>query len=170
MGMSWLAMTFKSPAPNGDPPPGIGGKPARPLAALAGIVALLLAGCQDGLHTYAVTGQVTYADGSPLPGGVIELKSVQQEGISAKGEIGPDGTFSALSTFAEGDGAVAGEHLVMIAPLPRSGAEGGPRLRNSIDPRYLSFHTSGLRVTVSETESNEFHLEVHPPRRSGFGR
>lgn len=121
---------------------------------------LTLAGCSDGLPTHKVTGTVSYTDGKPLPGGTIEFRSLGHDGLNAKGVIAPNGSFE-MTTFESGDGAVAGEHQVMIAPLPRPDADGGPRLQNTIDPRFLSFRKSGITVTVSGTEPNDFALQVH---------
>ena len=118
-----------------------------------------LLGCQDGVQTYPTTGKVQFPDGTPMPGGMIEFQSLQH-GLNAKGEISPDGTF-AMTTFVEGDGSVAGEHQIMIAPPTRPGADGGPRLQNTIHPKFLSFRTSELAVTVSDSEKNNFTLQVH---------
>ena len=49
--------------------------------------------------TYRAGGRVTFPDGSPLDGGMVEFRSLDSDPpISARGEIGPDGTYS-MTTF-----------------------------------------------------------------------
>jgi hypothetical protein len=68
------------------------------------------AGAQVG-PTVPVKGRVTY-QGKPLTQGTITFEPVDT-GREANGNIGPDGTF-VLTTFKEGDGAVAGVHRVGV--------------------------------------------------------
>src|SRR5437588_12477893 len=78
----------------------------------------LFVGCNQGRPTaYTVEGTVTLRNGTLLPGGIIELQPVDTElkKFGAHGEVGPDGKFR-LTTFREGDGAVAGEHRRVIQP------------------------------------------------------
>lgn len=116
--------------------------------------------------TYPVSGKVVFADGVSLTtGGVVLCNSIVDGGqsISARGSIHGDGTFT-LTTYSDGDGAVAGKHRVLvrakrdvddfvvrgIIPLP------------VIDRRFESYQTSGLEFTV-EDRNNEWRLVVERP-------
>src|SRR5215213_7297166 len=81
--------------------------------------ASLLAGCggdPSKPKLGRVSGTVTYK-GQPVTKGLVTFVPVGGAGAttgqSATGEIGKGGSF-ALSTFANGDGAVLGEHIVLV--------------------------------------------------------
>ena len=134
------------------------------------VVGVLVAGgCgDDHPPTYPAGGTVVLADGTPLPGGTIELELVGDASApNARAKIQPDGRFR-LGTYEETDGAADGEHRVLILP-PREArgrtweaeAQRGIRKRVHgsvrIDPKYSRYETSGLRITVSrEPSKNRF--------------
>lgn len=131
----------------------------------------VLVGCGDGRPpTYPIQVKVAFADGSPLQGGRIELQSVDVtdkngNAISATGIVQADGVVADLSTFAAGDGVVAGKHRVSVAPARRK-AEGGRMFEDTIHERYLGFDTSGLEITVdADGGAHEFTLQVNPPAK-----
>jgi hypothetical protein len=133
----------------------------------AGMLASTLAGCGSGSRpTYPTAGKVVFADGTPLEGGTVEFRSVQAENVlMARGRIQPDGSFQ-LSTFEPDDGAVEGEHRVLICPAPpkRFGLPSDPKL--AIDFRFTKFDTSGLKCTVTrDSGQNQFTLQVERPHR-----
>jgi hypothetical protein len=110
-------------------------------------------GC-GGPKVYPVDGQIVYTDGEPaanLKGYKVEFESVDalHEGhaVSAEGEVKPDGSFQ-MTTFKPGDGVFAGKHRVIIAPPASEGDT--PTKPHVINPRYLSYETSGLTATVEE--------------------
>lgn len=72
----------------------------------------IFTGCSNQERTYQVEGHLEFEDGSPVKFGTIELLN-QEKKINSRGKIGRDGSFT-LGTFAEGDGAIAGTHLVTI--------------------------------------------------------
>jgi hypothetical protein len=78
---------------------------------------------------------------------------------SAMGVIEADGTFW-LTTLKRKDGASLGKNLVCIS---RPYATPEQRAPYVIDPRYDSFATSGLEVTV-EPKHNEVRLTVERVR------
>lgn len=132
---------------------------------------LVVVGCGDGRPaTYPIQVKVAFADGAPLKGGRIELQSVDVtdrngNAISATGIVQADGMVADLSTFAVGDGAVAGKHRVSVAPARRN-AEGGSLFETTIDPKFLAFDTSGLEISVdADGGTQEFTLQVSPPTR-----
>ncbi|MFN3152573.1 carboxypeptidase-like regulatory domain-containing protein [Bremerella sp.] len=72
-----------------------------------------LLGCSgNGGATEAVTGTVTFEDGSPVSGGTIIFADTKKNSSSV-GYIQDDGTYT-LGTFAETDGAPQGNYKVTI--------------------------------------------------------
>lgn len=56
--------------------------------------------------TYAVTGQVVYSDGQPMPGGFVEFISLANPSTSMQAYVEPDGKFTLRSIV--GNTSVAG--------------------------------------------------------------
>lgn len=145
--------------------------PCGPIGARWAVVAALaqclvvIGGCQKGpVPTYPVTGEVVFAEGTPLPGGNIELAPRAGEvKASARGVIEEDGAFR-LSTFIEGDGAVAGEHAVLIIPARQRGERPGAS-NTELAGKYQDFATSGLTAVVKPEGPNEFRFVVEPARK-----
>ena len=130
------------------------------LVALAAAVCLL-AGCgSDQLKTAVVRGTVTY-NGKPVPNGTISFVPVS--GPNATGEIQPDGTYT-LTTYRKGDGAVLGQHTVVIVAMEDT-SKRLPEERNPLPPpivplKYTSLATSDLRADVKDQENTiNFTLE-----------
>ena len=125
-----------------------------------------MAGCGgQPLPTYEAGGKVAFANGTPLRGGWVEFQPADtSHNVSARGEIQSDGTFR-LGTFSPGDGAIEGEHRVLVVPpLPEGDRDETPIPRWIIDPKYFRFETSGLRFRVDRDESkNRFEIRVTPP-------
>jgi ribosomal protein S12 len=92
--------------------------------------------------------------------GTVEVKS-REHGIQARGAIQTDGSFT-LSTYEEGDGAVAGAHDCVIVQFVMAEDLSGhrPSTIGVIDRRYASYATSGLAMDVSPDEPNKVVLEV----------
>jgi hypothetical protein len=130
---------------------------------------LTLGGCGGGsVPTYGAGGKVVFPNGEPLGGGKVEFRPVAApQPVVARGEIQPDGSFR-LSTFRPNDGAVEGEHVVLVVPpLPES-RPGEPPRRASllIDSRLTQFDTSGLKFTVTrDPAKNQFTIQVDRPRK-----
>jgi hypothetical protein len=79
---------------------------------------LLAAGCGEQSYPVAKTSGVCLCEGEPIPSGWVQLSPIAEDnktmpGKSAMGKVQPDGFF-VLSTYAEGDGAVAGRHRVRV--------------------------------------------------------
>jgi hypothetical protein len=130
------------------------------LVALAAAVCLL-GGCgSDQLKTAVVRGTVTY-NGKPVPNGTISFVPVS--GPNATGEIQPDGTYT-LTTYRKGDGAVLGQHTVVIVAMEDT-SKRLPEERNPLPPpivplKYTSLATSDLRADVKDQENTiNFTLE-----------
>jgi hypothetical protein len=117
--------------------------------------------------TYPVTGKVTFDNGQPLTtGGMIMFRHTTEDGqaqITASGTFEVDGMYQ-LSTFKEGDGAVAGRHEVLVR-AKRTAQQTGNTNRLSpspIDPKFERYETSNLTFTV-EPGDNEFNIVVKRP-------
>jgi hypothetical protein len=128
-----------------------------------------LAGCSSERPTYPVEGKVVYPDGTPLDDCQIEfdlITSEPKERINARGMTAPDGTFQ-LSTFRKDDGAVAGEHRVIVIP---PGVDNADRFKGkalpppAIDPRFSRYDQSGLQFTV-KPEKNLIVIQVEKPAK-----
>jgi hypothetical protein len=131
-----------------------------------------IAGCGDSRATFPVRGRVVYSDGSSLPtSGKVIFESVELDPpIWARGYFEKDGHFE-LTTFRGGDGVVAGDYKVaVVCNVPDDRGQLTPqeyqRVRNAVDRRFISPHSTPLRFTVSaETAPHEFQIKVDRPRR-----
>lgn len=128
-------------------------------ASAAALFALTI-GCSNRLETYPASGKVLFTDGGPVHVGTVELKS-REHGVQARGSIQSDGSF-VLSTFTDGDGAVAGMHdCVVVQFVVAEGLNGHrPSTIGVVAPRFGSYSTSGLTVEISPSKPNELQLEV----------
>ena len=127
-----------------------------------------MTGCGSGHVTYPVLVKVSFPDGKTLEGAIVAFHSMstESEAVSAIGKVGADGTCE-LTTFTEGDGAVAGRHRVTVAPPPSERSSAGydrtKQNRPPIHPRFLNPNTSGLEVDVSADGQNEFTIQIERP-------
>jgi hypothetical protein len=134
-------------------------RPCR-VAGLA-LVLALAAGC-GSTNTYPVRGKVVFKDGTPLTGGLILLRPVEEKlQVSVRGDIQQDGSF-VLGTYKEDDGAFPGKYQVAITPPPRPKRREKPIGKAIVDPRFESYETSGLEVEVKRGK-NDFKIEVDKP-------
>jgi hypothetical protein len=117
---------------------------------LASLVLLPCWGCSKetpygyGAQTVPVKGKVTYK-GQPLTQGSITFEP-DGSGREAHGGIQPDGTF-VLTTFKEGDGAVAGVHRVAVRGTGKGGKEVVP-------VKYRDTSSSKVQVEVTEGKTD----------------
>src|SRR5262249_5331682 len=108
--------------------------------------------------------KVTY-NGKPVPNGTITF--IPASGQAATGEIGPDGSYE-LKTFRRGDGAVAGEHKVVIVALEDTSGKlpeqrgGTPAAR--IPDKYTSVATTDLKAEV-KAEPNTIDFTLAPGKK-----
>ena len=151
-------------------------RPRGPRAAvrLAGLCAaalhlLMLTGCgSQPFDQVAVYGTLKYDDGTLIPAEQITVYFVPQaEAVDAKTHPRPgwasvnveDGSFSNVTTYEFGDGAIAGQNKIYIrasGPLEQpSGA---------VPDIYTDVSTTLLKVNVSSSE-REHNLTI--PRPSG---
>lgn len=119
----------------------------------------MLLGCdgQRNPATYPVQGVVRFEDGTLLRDGTVEFESTSAENPpTARGKIGPDGMFR-LGTFDRDDGALPGEHRVIVLSYHTIG---GGAERPGLIPevklatKYSNYRTSDLRQIVEEGGNN----------------
>ncbi|MDY0170165.1 MAG: hypothetical protein RBS80_26715 [Thermoguttaceae bacterium] len=138
--------------------------------ASAGLVfaAILLGGCgSQPYSTVRISGTVTYDDGSLIPAKQLFVQfEPQQESIDGRQFPRPgqaqvstaDGTFGAPTTYAPGDGVVAGEHKVVVEALNEHGFPD----YSYFPKEYSDPATTPLRIEVGPERT--FKLEVPKPR------
>ncbi|RCS46390.1 hypothetical protein DTL42_15595 [Bremerella cremea] len=121
-----------------------------------GIVLLGLApmlGCDKSVATHPVSGKVVLANGSPANGGIVKFRTTSEEGemVKASGKIQSDGSFQ-LSTFEDGDGALEGDHEVILFS-PASG-DGNVSVAPNFASKYRNYETSGLKFAIAPGEND----------------
>ncbi len=119
---------------------------------------LALVGCGSGeIKTYQIPGKLVYDDGTPVNNASIVLQTtVGDKAVEARGSADPEGKFE-LTTFHDGDGVVAGEHSVSVAPIT-VGDSATPTAPH-VPPKYSDFTTSGLKTTVTP-ETKEIVITI----------
>ena len=92
-------------------------------------------------------------------GGRISLEA-KDRSVSASGLIDGEGRFQ-LSTFAADDGVPPGVYRVVLAPSgPADDLAAAPAAM--FHPRYRSYETSGIEVTIEERR-NQLEIRLDPP-------
>jgi hypothetical protein len=130
-----------------------------PAAAL--FLTTCLAGC--GSDIYPVDGKVVWKDGSPakeLKNSLVIFNQAAKQ-TRAQGQIQEDGTFH-LTTNKPNDGALVGEHEVLIIEVARKhlgGPDASALAPGAMDSRYSDPRTSGLTATV-KPGTNQITLTV----------
>lgn len=127
-------------------------------------------GCGPATGVHPVRGHVQAADGRRPTFGVVEL-TADAGGRVASGLIQDDGTFR-LSTFREGDGAVAGRHRVIVVQTVNTEHIPLEQHHHVLDvhPRYARYESSGLEFTVDPRGQNYLEIVVDEAPRSGQRR
>jgi hypothetical protein len=81
------------------------------------------------------------------------------------GVVQRDGSFR-LTTFVEGDGAMAGEHTVTILPIPGGEEDAG---KPTVSSQYCSLETSGLTNSVT-SGMNTPKIQIDRPQKGQKGK
>jgi hypothetical protein len=128
--------------------------------AVLSMTLVLLAGCNSG--RCAVTGTVTYEDGSPVESGcVIGEATVDGKLVAVQGTV-KDGVFT-WGGAREGDGALPGQYRVIVVPESLSDYQLSQGMRPAIDGKYGKYETSGLSFEVKPGK-NQFDIKVTRPK------
>lgn len=121
----------------------------------------LLAGCGGGDGKIQVTGVVTNADGSPIPGEggtVLFQPATSGENASAKhatGGVKPDGTFT-MMTKTPGDGMQPGQYKVVLQLWKNYNNQ-----ELAVPKKYGNASTTPLEATV-DADHTHFEFKVEP--------
>ncbi len=136
---------------------------------------LLLFGCSQNEHPELrqVKGTILY-NGEPVEDAVVAFYNDNSLRL-ASGRTDADGEFY-LTSFNNNDGALPGEHTVVVSKTESSAAEEAPKLsmdeaakvrprkfsftRRLLPAKYASVDTSPLKVTVNVDQSNDVTLEL----------
>jgi hypothetical protein len=142
--------------------------------ALRGILITAVAtfggGCgEEPFPLVPVSGKITYADGSLIPGETLvqfipsDVKtSGKRVAGGASGYLNPqNGTFASLTTHKANDGVAAGRCRVIVVPLPSSG-----RRAETVRPQYQKPDSTPLKVVVSWSQ-RYFALTIEKPAGKG---
>ena len=131
-----------------------------------GFLLLGMIGCgSDRPATHPVDGRVVFQDGGSLTFGTIEFYNEEHK-VNARGTVKGDGSFT-MTTFEDGDGAVAGKHKVVIMQIVAAPtgphAEAKSKIVHNhgalVARKYLDYRTSGLTCDIKEG-INEVKLVV----------
>ena len=124
-----------------------------------------LAGCganKGEFETARVRGKVTY-NGRPLETGSLVFVPVAG-GPSAQANLDSSGNY-VLGTYSKNDGAVFGEHEVMIVAMtggegPQEASDPDAGMKSLIPSHYGDLKKSGLRVTVQPNIENQINFDL----------
>jgi hypothetical protein len=142
------------------------------LAVVAVLLAILIAPyfrSPKRLVTYPVTGKITFKeDGSPMTGAILVAQAYRPEGGGprASAELQSDGTF-VLETELQGDGAVAGEHWLILNAKPPGTVD---TLAAVVHGKYIDFGKTPWKFTFEPNTENHFDLQVEKPEKGAAVR
>jgi hypothetical protein len=121
----------------------------------------LIAGCgPQNPTTYPVQGRVEFEDGSVAEIGNVEFRSMTgNERMTARGKIENDGSFI-LSTFETGDGALPGEHQVIVQQMVIAEGMAHHQHGRRIPAKYSDYGRSGLNAHVKEQRVNPIVIKL----------
>jgi hypothetical protein len=139
-------------------------------------VAVCLGGCGPKLPpgarpTKKVTVTVTYK-GAPVENANVTFVNQEGPAAPANGRTGPDGK-AKLKTYTEEDGAVLGQHKVLIEKSESVGGsnvdQDSPEYNPNAPPatikyllpkKFSDYANSGLTAEVKDSDPNEFTFDL----------
>ena len=130
------------------------------IRALGSLAVGVLAGCSnsDRLPTYALTGAITYEDGSPVEEGSMMFVA---EGLPAGRGVIEAGRYT-TGTYEATDGLVVGTFRVAITVSPPADfdPDAGGRSPLAPHPRYARPESSGIEVAITPDGDREYDLQL----------
>lgn len=128
----------------------------RPLL-LAALTVLPGCGSSSSVGTVPVTGKIVF-NGEPVAEANVFF--IPAQGPRATGTTDASGQFS-LTTASPKDGAVEGEHLILVEKSVPTKPDDPYSPRKAVIPAWYSSPTeSNLRKKVAKGQSNDFTLEL----------
>ena len=140
-------------------------------SATALILGLVLGatGCGPARPAVAPVSGTVSVGGVPVKAGIVYFYPTT--GRLAVGEIGPDGRYS-LATFAAGDGAILGDHRVVIearevplADIPATQADTSPDASDALQERIAPARSSGSASLITWVVPEEYAAVATTPLR-----
>lgn len=135
------------------------------LPAVLLVVLAFSSGCSNSdLPPMADVRGTVLLEGDPVPDAIVTLTPTAG-GRPAQGVTDSTGAFE-MSTFSMGDGALVGEHQVVINPVkaPPPSYVLNPRAARGYEPpfpsRYWSASSSELTTVVEAGKTNELSLDL----------
>ncbi|MBA2117683.1 hypothetical protein [Bremerella alba] len=113
-------------------------------------------GNSDYPATAPVKGVLLY-EGKPLANASISL--IPDSGRPASGTTNVDGKFE-LMTFAPGDGAIPGEHRVLVQKYAQPSGDLYSATKSEIPMRYSEIKSTPLRQKVLAKDNPELRIEL----------
>jgi hypothetical protein len=128
--------------------------------AICAATCIVTAGCGESTPpAYPTKITLKLTDGRPAVGARITLMPVDGN-FKSFGVADSEGV-AKMSTFGDGDGAVAGRHMVAVGPPATDGDPDVNRPPYAIASRLASFTTSQLEFEVDPNkEVNEFNVNL----------
>lgn len=135
-------------------------KNSRPLFSIAIFLAfgflLTTAGCNEN-QGINVTGKIVNNEGTPVTRSRVIFRNSDGNALKVNAVTDTEGRYD-LSRTSQSNGLLPGNYEVLISPIQTMGDT--PASFNLISPKYASFRTSGLEVTVnSEQAVHDFTVE-----------
>ena len=123
------------------------------------LLVALAAGCSEPpppITTHAVTGRVTYKNGQPMAGGIVEFRSQRDQTLNMSAFTEDDGTFNLVTIVNNQNaaGAIEGPFRVSVT-LP------------IVEPIPTTIDLSEPYVVETGDNHFEIQLEVDPKRADG---
>jgi hypothetical protein len=112
--------------------------------------------------TYPVHGKITYKDGTPARGGMVQFQPEAEPSVTTTGTIENDGTYS-LTTKRNGlraEGAVAGSNRVLLILAPAAADGGDQRSGNGATSQQNGLFLNYPTPSNVEPRDNEINLVV----------
>lgn len=137
------------------------------LGMMAIVLAAASAGCSKSPYKLVPVSGVVTLDGQPIAGGIVNFQPIAggaggNAGPGSTARTGPDGRYT-LATIQGKPGAVVGKHRVKIysynAETAKQDANGGPREREKVPPKYNYKSDLTFDVTAEGTSKADFPLE-----------
>ncbi|AGA30673.1 hypothetical protein [Singulisphaera acidiphila] len=132
----------------------------RGFVLVSALVLVTISGCggrdKDELPAVAAAGKVTYK-GSPVSKGTMYF--LPDKGRPSTGII-KDGSFT-LTTYTDGDGAVAGKHQVGVLVTEEVPTKGGDFVPKYLIPeKYSQPENSGIAIDIPPAGNTNIQIDI----------
>lgn len=135
---------------------------------------IIAGGCNSGqLPTCQVNGQFRFEDGTTPMFGDVEFHNAEHK-INARGKINRDGSFT-VGTYDDNDGAVQGEHQVVIVQHTANYLTAHLDIKIDHDhgelvhPDYFDYRTSSLKCVIEKGDNDVQLVLLKNPSQTGDG-